>query len=200
MNKFSANNIGFTIIELLVVITIVAIISVLGAANYHRGNEQVLLDGQVAQFAQDVRQVQEWALSSKQLGAATSYGYGIYIPAIVSGAPQKYYLYSDNSDPATAAPPKKAQYDDADTIAKTVVLDKKIKIDSCSLCNPAKGMSVNYIAPDLTAKIVKEGTGGAGQNWGSMEFSVIGNPAMKRTVCVNRAGLVYVSKSGSCPE
>lgn len=175
MKNHSAQNSGFSIIELMTVVVIISVVSLLAMANYRRGSLQTALDNQAVQFVQDLRQSQEWALSAREIDGAVAYGYGIYVR---QGA-GSYVLYSDINN--------NKRYDSGvDQVNKTVELDKRIEI---SLCQPDRA-SINYIAPDLTAKIV--GNGGQSQTLRTVFRAK--NDYITREVMANIAGLVYVVK------
>ncbi len=59
---------GFTLIEMMTVLFIMAMISGLVFANYRSGNQQFALENQAYSLAQDLRKVQEMAMSSKEVG------------------------------------------------------------------------------------------------------------------------------------
>lgn len=180
MKKIFAKNSGFTIIELMTVIVIIATVTVITAASYHQGKSQKVLDGQAYQLKQDLRQAQEWALSAYEIDGTPSYGYGIYIRQ----GNDSYILYSDDNN--------NKQYDSGfDRENRVVALNEKIEITSCVSggANISSGISINYIAPDLTAKII-DGGGGDHETL-EINFGVINGDGI-RTVVANIAGLVYV--------
>ena len=172
---------GYTLIELMVVITIIAIITAIVAANYHAGNRQVVLDMQVNEFAQDLRKMQEWSFAAHEVpvgyspGRASMPGYGIY----VAKDSESYYLYTDNDNDK--------KYSSGDTVQQTVYLDSKLEITSCSP-SPA---SINFIPPDPITVITDHLTNSTSTVQASVTFQIKG-ASSKRTVVVNGAGLIYV--------
>ncbi len=87
---------GFSIIEILVVISIIVLIAAVLIFSY-RGNEKNYVLNQAAQiFASNVRRAQNMALSGVKEGCATPNGYGIYIKDSSS-----YILYCCNDSGTT---------------------------------------------------------------------------------------------------
>ncbi|MCU0653342.1 MAG: prepilin-type N-terminal cleavage/methylation domain-containing protein [Candidatus Pacebacteria bacterium] len=162
---------GYSMIELMTVMVIIAIMTAFAVSNYHEGNRQVTLDVQANQLAQDLRKMQEWALSAHQVNGASLAGYGIYI---VQGG-SSYILYADS------IASNNARYDaGTDVVLQTVDLNNNLEISQSS----PTPVSVNYIPPDPVTKI------NDGLDTAMFEFRVK-NTSMTRKVYVNRAGLIY---------
>ncbi len=180
MRKIFSKNSGFTIVEMMVAMAIIFIISAMVAANYHLGNRQIVLDNQAAQFAQDVRRVQEWALSSRETAAGDEpAGYGIYVPE----TGDCYILYADKDS--------SKDYTNEEEVEK-VFLNNKIEISNISLYKNHWNYNIpfvhmNYAAPDLSGRISK----GGDYDWAKITFRVIGG-SETRVAAANIAGLVYV--------
>jgi len=173
MKKFFAKNSGFNLPELMIVITIIAIISVMAAANLRDGRHRIALDNQAAEFAQDLRQAQEWALSLRGWPAAA--GYGVYIE---NDGLNKYILYADLNNNKV--------YDVGDAVQKTVSLNEAIEI---AALNPDP-IDINYLAAESAMAIIN---GGGAQTLEAV-FRVKNAPTMTRAVAANVAGLVYVEQ------
>ncbi|MFA6376209.1 MAG: prepilin-type N-terminal cleavage/methylation domain-containing protein [Candidatus Paceibacterota bacterium] len=163
---------GFTLIELMTVMAIIFIMSILAVSNYHQGGSQVVLDVEANRFAQDLRRVQEWSMAAHQVAGVAKKGYGIYVSA-VSGS---YIVYTDNNGNGI--------YDAPSELYETVVLDKKVEISSCTP-NPA---SVDFMVTSPVTKI----NGGDATTVQKVQIWLKNNHNMKRTVTVNKAGLIYV--------
>lgn len=95
LNKFFKINTGYTLIELIVSISIIVILTALLLPNYHAGGRQNSLVGAIQQLSGNLRLVQNYAIGAKKnnnnqipLG-----GWGIYLSASSSN----YILYSDNN-------------------------------------------------------------------------------------------------------
>ena len=173
MKKFFnyKNNRGVTLVELLVAIAIMGVISVLIFANYHYGDKQMELDMQTQRFVQDVRRVQEWALSARDFGAGAKKGYGIYVNI---GQPNTYILYTDNNDNKSY---------DAGEAQETITLNNNIEISNAD----NSPLSINFSPPNPTTLMNNDANIGAA----AITFRIKGT-ARTCVISINRTGLVYV--------
>jgi len=165
---------GFTLIEMMTVLFIMAMISGLVFANYRSGNQQFALENQAYSLAQDLRKVQEMAMSSKEVGGVEPAGYGIYFEEGGLG----YKVYADVSSP------QNNQYDVADYTVEDVAFARYIYI----LSSIPNELSVNYSPPEPVTTLT--GTGGEV----AQATIVLGmqGTTLTRTIVVNRGGLIYV--------
>jgi len=85
---------GFTLIELLVIITIITIMSALVIPNLKFGEEQFAVQNSAHKLVQDLRKVQQMAMSSSEFnGTIPDGGYGIYFKINENS----YILFADCS-------------------------------------------------------------------------------------------------------
>jgi len=76
---------GFTLLEITVVVAVIALLSTIFLANYHGGDKQYALLRASHKLSQDLRTVEEMALSSRKTpiekfgGTFPKGGYGIYV-------------------------------------------------------------------------------------------------------------------------
>lgn len=108
-------NRGFSLIELLVSIGILAIISVIVLANHTRFNGSVLLGSLAYDIGLSVREAQVFGVSVRQYNDDFQLGYGVHFADDSS-----YSLFADiNSD---------KRYDTGDTIIRTYNLQRGFKM------------------------------------------------------------------------
>jgi len=165
---------GFTLVEMLTVLFIMAVISGLVFANYRSGNQQFALENEAYRIAQDIRRVQEMAMSSKDVGGVSPESYGIYF----EGSGLGYKIYAETSLPANS------HYDATDLTVEDVSLSKYIYILSCT----PDLLSVNYTPPDPVTTL----TGDSGVVAQAVIVLAMEGTNLTRTIVVNRGGLVYV--------
>jgi prepilin-type N-terminal cleavage/methylation domain-containing protein len=165
---------GFTLIEMVTVLFIITMMSGLVFANYRSGNQQFALENEAYRLAQDLRKVQEMAMSSKEVAGLDPAGYGIYLSTSGLG----YKIYADVSSP------ENNQYDAADYTVQDVSFASYIYIVN-SIPND---LSVNYSPPEPITTL----TGTAGEvDQATIVLGMTGS-SLTRTVKVNRGGLIYV--------
>ena len=163
---------GFTIIELIVVIGIIALLTALILPNYRRGQESFALQRSATKLAQDLRRAQEMAMSAKKFQACTDseykYGYGIYLKEI---EPDHYLLFADCNG--------NGDYDSGrDEIVEDINFEKDVKINKLSKTS----LRITFTPPDPTVSIKPNPPA-----W--IELSI--NTSSK-IIRVNTAGLISV--------
>lgn len=180
---------GFTIIELLVVISIVSVFPAIIISNFPQARLQFTLSRTVHAFAQNMRKVQDMALSatpyinSSGLPQPIS-GYGVYIDPVGVLGNKKYVLYAD-------AEPANQQYDSLDYIVATTdfsvsepgIMIKEIKNISGS------SVSVNFNPPKPDT-VITPLTPGFDKI--VIVFGLESNPLKTREVSVSNNGLIEV--------
>ncbi len=136
-----SRNAGFTLIELMVVITIILLLTSLGLANYRRGEEVFALERAAQKLAQDLRRTAQIAMAGKERGGAfPAGGYGIYFPA---GTNSSYILFADLNG--------NSSYDGGDAVIENLSLKERgVRISSFS---PGPSLSITFFPPNPTVTI-----------------------------------------------
>lgn len=177
---------GYTLIEMLVVVSIISILMGTTLYNYSRqSNDEVLLF-EAQKLAQFLRRAQNLALSP-QSGGLLANGFGVR----VSKATNSVFLFRD-----VGAPPNYI-YDPAEKIEE-LVLDSRIKVDS--LQAPGWGVSatarsvinVLYIPPDPVLKIYTEPVLDTVASDAEITLALKSDINKKRIIKLNLVGLVEV--------
>ncbi len=68
------NNYGFTLVELLVIISIISLLSLAVVANYRSGQKQYALQTSAHKLAQNIRRVQEMAMAAREIDGRINHG------------------------------------------------------------------------------------------------------------------------------
>jgi len=128
---------GFTIVEVLVVLAIVAIISGFMVVNFRKGGESGKLQRSAQLIVQNIRKAQNMALSSVEYGGAVPYAYGVFFDRDVINS---YILFADlnpDSYRYNGEPPDKR--------IETINLERGIVIDSIS---PSPFLHIAFSPPN----------------------------------------------------
>jgi prepilin-type N-terminal cleavage/methylation domain-containing protein len=175
------SGLGFTIIELLVVMAIIAIISGLSLANWRGGEKQYALLRAANKLTQDIRRAENLAMSAKEFqGQIPKGGYGIYFKIQEKN---HYILFADLNG--------NQQYNSgSDGLVEDIKIEKDIEISQLS----ASPLTITFTPPDPTVTIRPDA-----QNT-TITLAVVNDPTKTKTIKVTKSGLVYVETQpgGTC--
>jgi len=160
---------GFTLTELLVVISIIAVVSTVVFANYRQGEKQFSLQRSSFGLVQGIRSAQNMAMGAHLVGGVVPEGYGVYFNLAV---PSQYVLFADNGD---------GLYGTGDTDIDTLQLETGITITNLSTGGT---LIVVFFPPDPSVLI----SGNEGITSASITINYDGGPA--KIVSVNKVGLI----------
>jgi len=130
---------GFTLIEMLMVMAIIVIMTGLVFAAYRTGQRRYTLNQAAQRLTADLRKAQNMSISGSGFSGSYS-GYGIY--AKIADSSVSYILYGDKNG-------NKA-YQPSDDILERTALPEKVSIFSTS---PSSGFDVFFIPPGPTTFI-----------------------------------------------
>jgi prepilin-type N-terminal cleavage/methylation domain-containing protein len=184
---------GFTIIELLVVMGIITIMTVVLVPNFRLGQQQLALDRSANKLAQEIRRVQEMAISSKEIGQGIVPlgeefyplgGFGIYFDQ----SPLQITLFADcddnqrfSSGNICGSPPDKFRENIED-----LGLELGIQIENLF---PSSSFSVTFKAPDPLVCIDGDCSDPSSA---VITISLIADSSKTRIIRVNSVGLITV--------
>jgi len=174
---------GFTLIEVMIVVSITVLLSGLVFASYKDSQKRYSLAQAVQKLASDIRRVQNMTISGKEIvgvcesGASNCYGYGIYME---EEEDDSYKIYADwNNDHFFKG--------SDDAVVETIYLPGVIRIQSAS---PGNELSIFFEPPDPTTYI--DGSSGASVEPAEIVLEVVGSPLLTKTVTVTSSGLIGV--------
>lgn len=141
LNKIRKNLIGFSLIELLVSISIIALISVVFMVNYHSTNKRSELNVAKQKLASDIRLAQNYSLGSKTYDGVNtpSGGWGVHFVTDASD----YIIFADGGV-VIADPNGNHVYDVGEDI-ETKTLPAGVTISSLS---PADTFDIVFFPPN----------------------------------------------------
>lgn len=175
---------GFTLLEVLVGISVITILSLVLVINFIKQREQFVLQRVSHRLIEDLRDIQQMTLSAMGetcFGEKKTYDFGVYFDKTKSAS----YILFANCD---------SRYDFdfyADKILKRVNLEKKVRI--CSL-NPGPFLSIVFTPP--SPKVYINGAESFSEAqiilwWEKENLNCLkSNKVQKKIIKVNRAGLI----------
>jgi len=167
------NSRGATFIELLVVMAIIVIFSALILANWRGGEKQYALQRVANRLAQDVRRLESFALSTKEINnQVPTGGYGLYLN---SSENTSYILFADFDNNRVYNP-------ENGELIETVQLEKDIEIKQLS----TSLLNIIFLPPDPEVFITPDAT------LAQIVFGVKTNLDSEKVVKINKLGLVYI--------
>lgn len=172
---------GFTLIEVLVIISIITIMTVALFSNYGKNNEMFALERSAQKLEQDVRRTQDMAMSGFE-GSSSILGYGIYFN---TSSPNSYIIYREINDVTPVM-----SYETGDTIKETVSLEAGIKICSLTDSTSVSTLSVSFEPPNPLTYIDAVSSG----KTAIITLCLISDVSRTRTITINNAGMVQVTK------
>lgn len=171
---------GFTLVELLVVMSIILTISLLTFANYRLGEKSFSLEQSAAKLGQDFRKMEESAMSAKEFhGQIPKGGYGVYLKK----GDSSYILFADcdlNYQYTSSGTPCEGGYSEK---VEEVSLGPRLEISSLS-----SGSVLNVVFTPPTPFVTISGVA----NEATATIALKDIPSRYKTVKVNKAGLIEI--------
>ena len=183
---------GFTLLEITIVVTIIALLSTIFIANYRGGERQFALKRSAHKLAQDLRGVQEMAMSSRatpsEFGPETfpKGGYGIHFKKGLSS----YIIFADCNGNGEADEIGSAQNcRDATELnpypetIETISLEESIIVSNLLPISGGNTLEITFFPPDPIVTITPSA------NSASVILSFDGQI---KTVSINSVGLIDI--------
>jgi type II secretory pathway pseudopilin PulG len=205
-NKNLENDSGITLIEILVVISIMILLSGILIADFPKIKRQFAITRSVYKMSQDIRRAQDMGFSGEQISDIDVKGYGVYVNLDRLG-PKKYLIYADiDGDYRYTITTEVGDIlcNDPDLETETDCLIETIDFSQAepgvSITNilntkdDKQEVDINFMPPNPTITITELKVFDDGQiaNRVHITFSLDSDSSINRTVFVNTAGLIEI--------
>lgn len=177
-------NKGMTIIEVLVIVSVISILTVIFLLDYRVSSAQLTLQRAANKLAQDIRKAQGMAMSAVDLpggGTCPETGYGIVFDTVWNDT--KYRLYADTSGDEF--------FQSLDIVVETIDLEKGIYIKEIYV-DPVyvPKASINFKPPDPETKI--KYLQDDDQSRATITLALQIDPSKTKTITINKLGLITI--------
>ena len=182
VKKFKSED-GFTLIELIVSVSIIALVSGVFLANYHSTNKQSELTMVAQKLASDIRLAQSYSLGSKEYDSSVpSGGWGAHFDKVSS--PGSYKIFADSNG--------NMEYDvgedDEDKGGQTVNLPAGVTISEIDAGVSIDSVDITFLPPAPVTNIWD-----GADNYSAVQIKLEREgESLTKTVAVNFFGLVEV--------
>lgn len=185
---------GFTLVELMVTITIVVLVTGIVLLQYSAFNSSVLLTSQAYKTAFDLREAQSLAVSVRGQEGRFQYDYGLYFDADL---PNEYILFQNTYTGPGEAVPAYTKGQDL-VVGPSLFTDPRFHITD--ICTTASGnescnrnsVTVTFKRPDFEAQF-RSGTSNATNVINArIIFSPITDDTKERSVRISSTGQISV--------
>jgi Tfp pilus assembly protein FimT len=176
---------GFTLVELAVIVSITAFMTVLVFSNYGRNNEIFALERASQKLTQDLRRAQEMAMSGSNGSVGDTKGFGLYFSL---AADTTYLFYEDKNVNMFW------EGEGTDHLIETITIEEGVKI--CELkdnsVNAAEGLlSISFAPPDPLTYV----GGAVSGHVGAIVLCTKTDTTIKKYIKVNNVGMVEITSS-----
>lgn len=181
--NYKSDNQGYTLVELLVSLTIIAVIGALVITNYHDAGQQSELRLASRQVATHIRQTQNKAMSSQNDNCALGDGcaWGIYFTRDNTGANNtRYIVFEDaNGD---------LEYTSGEESGEPLSLPPNVVVTDLLFSAGHAEAHITFLPPDPVINLCWDGLNC--ENFMNIELS---NSAGSKQILINKFGLVDVN-------
>ncbi|MFH0755134.1 MAG: prepilin-type N-terminal cleavage/methylation domain-containing protein [bacterium] len=207
------NNFGFTLVELLITISMFVLITGVVLVNSNKFDNTILLHNFTYDIALTIKQAQSYSVNVKEnisgsFNSETGQGYGVYFDIDTTGSKTNFILFNDlvnnignnNPDKKYNNEPngvKSCPIDNIECLQKYSMKKGTFIKSICSganeiNCTEAKQLSILFYRPKLDARIYIDGAG-APQSYARIVLS--STSGATSSVIITSIGQIYVKNN-----
>ena len=202
------NNAGFTLIELVVVLAVIAAVTTIALSSHSTFNKTLILANTAYDIALTLRSAESFGLGSRALPSSSSAGYGVHFQR---GTPGSFILFADTSPGVSQSctrpdcKPGDRLYSSSDTLVQTYTLGNDITIsDFCTFSDRARcastgdlnSLDIVFARPNPDAFIRANGSAYASYTTACLTIS--SKKGGSRFISVAVSGQI-IAEAPSCP-
>ena len=185
------NNAGFSMVKLLVTISILALVSGLVFFNQSKFNNNVLIANLAYEISLAIRQAQSYGVQVKEVGGSFDEGYGIYF----NSTSDEFIIFADTYPVASP----NFLYDsgsNSDTVIDILKMSNGNQIEDLCVKSGAtenctvNSVTVSFLRPNPTAIITANSA--STPEYDSAEIKIISPKGVEKEIFVNRIGQISV--------
>ncbi len=176
---------GFTIIEGLVVLAVIAVVATLVLANLRFGQKKTILDNEALRLTQFIRRAKASALGSVTFqGGVPGGGYGVSVDS--GQANNVAILFADQNG--------NQRFDGAYDRCNQECVERLVLSAGVILTNvqPAVPLDVTFLPPNVATAIRAGGGSGSQADKARITLSFSTDPTLQKTVVVTSAGEISI--------
>ena len=172
---------GFTLIEILVVMVIIALFSIAVFANYQSGQKKYVLSQAIQMLVSDLRRAQNMAIAGVEISGICEEGSGYACYGFYADQEDDFYvIFGDKNNNKTLQP--------SDIIIETINLPEQVKIKSVSNSFDATTKTNVFFEPPIPTVYIN---GDSDIGWAKIVLELEGT-TLEQSVTVTTVGLIQV--------
>ena len=185
-----AKNLGFTLVELLVVVGIMVVITAMILARYSQFNGVVLLRNLAFDVGLSIREAQVYSISGKGGTGGAATRFGLY--ATIS-TPNQYFVFQDSNN--------NTAYDSGEAVqtftmrsgyaVQSMCATRTDSVERCTSTGDFTSLTITFIRPDPDATIKT----GLSETYTKATITLVSPSGATRYVIITNTGQISVQSS-----
>lgn len=201
---------GFTLVELLVVLAIIATVTGIALSSQSTFNKTLILANTAYDIALTLRSAENFGIGSRAVSTTANAGYGVHFQR---GTPDSFILFADTAPPTASScvrpdcKPGDRLYSSEDTIVQTYTLGNGITVSDfcvasdlslpqCALTGGPSSLDIVFTRPNPDASI--RASGSSDSSYTAACITISSRNGGNRFIAVEASGQI-IANAPSCP-